>query len=269
MSKTFKKLATLGIASWLALQPVKAGAESKIQSFLSKLECAVSAGMQFNTKSPAQSYIDSVNQIFEEGNIIAPKMIGWKNISVSNPSEMPIEVSVLYKPNSKIKAGLIGAISGAKAESRYNESYNSVLGNPYVFDRKEDIEMNSNSIGIKAGVALADWLAVSLAAKQDNYKIKGNVDYQMDRIDTGYTQWRDAEYSGSGSGNSLELEGDFKINKNLSVGVSAGSRSGKVKTNGQYVRTQSTNPGQSWTYDYNPEFDRNSSYVGLNAEIKF
>jgi len=263
MNKAKKTLIALlvGITT-LAPKAVKA---------MGPLEFSLGYGMQFNSQSPAKDYIDNVNNDFRTGKYTFTTPVPqFKNISVSNPNEFPLEGTIFYKLGKKIKLGVSVAVSNSKIESNYNETTPTQSNTMHNFDRKENIDIKSNSKGIKLKADLAKWLAVSLSGKQDNYDISGNVNYTMHNDKFNYTQNRTAEYNGTGTGSTIEAGIELSKTKNVSIGIFAGQKSGKVQTKGEQVITSNSWPaGTKYTYDYSPEFNFNSTYGKIEAKVKF
>ena len=209
----------------------------------------------------------------------------WKDIKTPSSIDFGVEGSLLYRLNGiksvfgrvkNFRVGIVAGYEGSSSRSNYNESYDIwdkyYKGGSYVplnFKRQEDISTSTFSLGARGKVSLTDKLDVSATVGADFRRVKGDVDYTMDRLDNPYVQWRKADYSGRGTGPFVEAGVDYKITKNILVGASFGYRGGKVKTKGKDVKTAYGLPGMSWTYDYSPEFKFNSTYGKLYFGISF
>ena len=254
--------------------------ESKFHKFMKKLEIGASYGLQFNAKSPEEGYLSEVNNDFKRGMYTSRTPIPqWRNIGISNPSETPLEFSLTYnvgnfKKLKNIKLGLVGGFSKAKAESNYKEGYevyDKTLDStiPSNFSRKETIETNTNSIGIKAKADLLKRLSLTLIGKLDNYSVSGDINYTLHRTDLNLKQFRNTSYSGKASGTSLESGLEFNPIRYFSIGLFYGVRTGKVSANGKEIITLDYVPNFNLTRDFSPEFNFNSTYSKIKAEIKF
>jgi hypothetical protein len=242
-------------------------------SLLDQLEFEVGAGIEQMATSPAQSYMNTTNDSFKNGDYTFSVPINdWKDIPTPNANSTGAEASIKYKLANRISAGVSVGSGQSTLTSSYNDTYNltdsygTAIDN---FDRKETIGINSTSVGIKGTYSLSKKFDVLASAKMDNYSVSGNVDYTMNRLDQAYTQWRTATYSGTGSGTSLEVGADWNITKNVSIGISAGSKTGKVECKGTDKASDSSNPGWYLYLDYNPTFNINSTFGKAELKIKF
>lgn len=248
--------------------------KNKKSDLLDKLSFEVGAGIEQMAKSPAQDYIESFNQDLADGvYTFKAEIHGLKPIETPSSTTQNLEASILYDTDKIVKntkAGIVIGTGQSNLRSDYNESYD--VGTDYIpfnFNRKENININSSSIGAKVKARLKDWLSGFLTLKQENYKVNGNVDYSIHVPETDYTQWRDMNYSGSGTANSIEAGLNFDITKNVSVGFTLGSRGCEVKTSGKQVITLTSDPNWSATREYSPEFGFDSSYGKADIIVKF
>lgn len=253
----------------------------------SKLEAEIGPSVTFPFKY-AKGYRDWLNDKFRKGDYTFTTPIAdasgkylWKDIKTQGPIiEYGVGGSCLIRVKSgKIKDPRVGVVVGYKgssSRSNYNESYDIwdkyYKGGSYVplnFKRQEKARTDTFSLGAIGKVSLTDRLDVSATVGADFHNVEGNVDYTMKRLDIPVTQWRKADYSGSGTGYSFKVGLDCEIWKNFSFGAVLGYRGGKVKTKGKEVKTASSNPGMSWTYDYSPEIYFNSTCVEAGVKVKF
>jgi hypothetical protein len=224
-----------------------------------------------SSQSPASDYFSQLNTDFRNGKYTSTSSIpNWQNIPTpANPSSTGLEAAVTYKLNDKLSTGFIYDYSSPLAlNSIYNKDATTQTGATYNFDRTEGTNINSSSVGLKAKYKISKKIDSSLAVKQSNYSVNGNVEFTMYRPDTDNTVWRVANYSGTGSGTSVELGAEYALTKNISIGISAQSNSGTVKTIGEQTRTQSSATTVSKT-DYSPEFNFNSTSEKLELRVKF
>ena len=237
--------------------------------------------------NPAKDYYRDLNEDFRTGKYTFTTPIAdangkslWKDIKMPNSKEFGVEGSCLVKLKSgKIKNPRIGVVIGYRGSSSsndYDESYDIwdkyYKGGSYVpgnFKRQEDIGTSTISLGARGKAGLTKKLDVSATLGGNFYRVKGDVNYTMDRLDNPYVQWREADYKGNGTGFVIEAGVDYKIIKNMLVGTGFGYRSGKVKTKGEEVKTEISNPGMSWTRNYSPEFNFNSTYGKFYVQISF
>ncbi len=246
----------------------------------SKLEVGIRPSVTFPF-SYAKGYHNWLNDKFRKGDYTFTTPIpDWKDIKAPSSIGLGIEGSLLYKlkesSKSNPRVGVVVGYEGSSSRSNYNESYDIwdkyYKGGSYIptnFERQEDTSTNTFSLGAIGKVSLTDRLDVSATVGADFHNVEGNVDYTMKRLDIPVTQWRKANYSGSGTGYSFKVGLDYEIWKNFSFGAALGYRGGKVKTKGKEIKTESSNPGMSWTYDYSPEIDLNSTCVEAGVKVKF
>jgi len=260
--------------------PVVQKTEKK--SFWKNLEFEIGGVAEQYSQNPISEHYTKLNQDFKYGKYtFATPLPQWKDIQVPSFNTIGGEAAIKYKLNNKTKLGVtLGANSG-KSTSNYNEDYDiyDSLNNvtvPSNFERTETANISNQSIGIKLERDLSKKFSVSLAGKSSSCKIDGNLDYTFNDNSVDfvrgspwpYTQKRIASFNGNGTINSVEAGIDYNITKNLSIGINAGSQSGKIKTIGEQVRTQNTNT-EVTVYDYSPEFDFNSTYGKVAAKLKF
>jgi hypothetical protein len=226
-------------------------------------------------QNPAQSYCEQLNEDFRSGRYTAKAPIPeWEDLKFEQGPTFGINASLLFGENVKM-----GPTFG------YNKS--KIICNDYqehwfwsnalkdyvklTFDREEQTEIETKSLGwiIKF---LWENVALSLAGYVDLHDVNGNVDYEMRRPDTEYIQWREANYFGSGTGFSGELGFDYYLNKNFSINVTGGMRTGEIKTRGRYKIKSTTNPWwrKAKKDNYNPIFKfKKAPYIKISLNRRF
>lgn len=277
-----KSLIKLGLIGFL-LFPRIAQAEAKSNSFLKNFEVGIGPTYTVPFKKSGEDYIRQVNDDFRTGKYTWDIPMPWKKIERPKSNEVGGKGSFLVKLKSgKIKNPRVGVFigySGSSSTSNYNQNYENVY-DPFIkkfgdfkFEREEDIHTSTLSFGPEVKVGLTDKLDFSTTLGVDFYKVKGNVDYTKRTMYSWYpkehVEGRKADYEGNGTGFSVEGGLDCKILKNMSVGAAFGYRTGKVQTKGKEVKTSSTNPGMSWTRDYSPKLNFNSTYIEGSVEVTF
>jgi hypothetical protein len=248
-------------------------ASVKKSSLMDKLEFEVGAGAEQVSQSPAADYFNQLNDSFRNGDYTFSVPINdWNNIQTPNSASIGAEASIRYKINDALSAGVSAGSGQSTLTSSYNGTFNvtDIYGTAVDnFDRKEKIEINSNSIGVKGKYKLSNKFDISALAKMDNYSVSGSVDYTMKRLDQNYTQWRTADYNGTGTGTTLEAGADWNITKNVAIEISAGQKTGKIECNGTDKASDSSNPGWYLYLDYDPTFNVNSTFGKAELKIKF
>lgn len=255
-----------------------------------RLEFGIRPSVTFPFKNPAEDYYKQLNEDFRTGKYTYTTPIAdasgknlWKDIKTPRSIDFGVEVSCLVRLKSgKIAffknpyVGVVVCYKGSSSKSNYDESYDIwdkyYKGGSYVplnFKRQEDISTSTISLGAGKKASLTDKLDVSSTLGVNFYDVKGDVDYTMKRLDLPVTQWRKADYNGRGTGPFIEVGVNYNISNNISVGGGFGYRGGRVKSKGKDVKTESSNPGMSWTYDYSPEFNFNSTYGKFYFGIGF
>jgi len=244
------------------------------------LEFGIEPNYSIPFKNPAGGYYSDLNKDFKTGKYTFTTPIPqWKDIKTPSSIDFGVEGSLLYRLKfGKIKnfrVGVVAGYKGSSSRSNYNESYDIwdeyYKGGSYIptnFKRQEDISTSTISLGARKKASLTDKLDVSSTIGVNFYKVKGDVDYTMDRLDNPYMQWRKADYKGNGTGLSIEADVDYKITDNILIGAGLGYRGGKVKTKGKEVVSW---PDTTYTVkkDYSPEFNFNSAYGKAYFGIRF
>jgi len=245
-----------GLMALLLLLPLQAVASLR-------LEFGIEPYYALAFANPAKDYYKDLNEDFTTGRYTFTTPIpDWKDIETPNFHEFGGEGFCLARLKSdKIRnlcGGIVLGYRGSSPRSEYNESYDIwdeyYKGGEYIptnFKRQENIRISTFSLGARGKANLTKRLDVSTTLGVNFYRVKGNVNYTMKRLDIGVTQWRDADYEGDSTSFMIEVGADYKIIKNISVGAGFGYRTGKVQTKGKQVVTQTTWPeGYSVTGDY-------------------
>lgn len=232
--------------------------------------------------NPARDYYKPLNEDFRTGKYTFTTPIPqWKDIKAPSSIDFGVEGSLLYRLKfGKIKDPRVGVVAGYRVSSpstEYNKSYDVwdkyYKGGSYVplnFKRQEDISTSTFSLGERKKASLTDKLDVSSTVGVNFYKVKGDIDYTMERLDIPVVEYRKADYKGNGTGFSVEAGVDYKITDNILIGAGLGYRGGKVKAKGKQVATCTSWPeGYSVTGDYSPEFNFNSTYGKFYFGIRF
>lgn len=261
-----------------------ARAEPKQQEKRSKLEFGIGPSVTFPIKSPVEDYYKQLNEDFRTGKYTARTPIAdatgknlWEDIKKPKFNELGVQGSCLIrlKPGEikSPRVGIVVGYKGSSSSSEYNKTYDvwddyAKASAPLKFKRQETISTNTASLGAIGKVSLTDKLDVSVTVGPEFRKVKGNVDYTMDRLDDPYIQYRKADFNGSGTGYSLKVGLDYEIWKNFSFGAAFGYRGGKVKTKGEEV-TSWPDTSSTRTKEYNPKIDFNSTCVEAGVKVKF
>lgn len=271
---------------------------SAFKSFLKRLEFQLDYTNALYLKNPVGDYYKQLNKDFRTGKYTFRSPIhDWKDIKTpgSAATDFGMEVSCLYKlgknkPSSiwvlgyvltddgNIKTGAkkdrnlrIGPVVGVRISSpnsTYDKTY-IINSHTSPIQRQEGINTITVSLGARGKASLTDKLDASATVGVNLYKVKGNVNTTLRDVEYDYTQWRKTDYKGKGTGLSLEAGVNYEFRKNIWVGAALGYRTGKVKTKGKQVITETSNPGMSWTKDYSPEFDPSGAYGKLIFGLRF
>jgi hypothetical protein len=262
LAKVGKKLAPLVIAGRLFASAHAA-------------ELNICPGYTHYFQNPAQSYCEQLNKDFRSGKYLAKTPIPeWKDLKFEQGPAFGINASLLF--GDKVKMGPTFNYSKSKIIcDDYQEHWfwHDVWGEyiKFTFDREEQIEIETKSPGLKIKFPGKN-IAFSLAGFVDLHNVKGNVDYEMRRPDTEYTQWRKANYSGSGKGFSGEAGIDLNLSDNFSFNITGGARFGEVETVGKEIKTGKVKTKYSVSgikRNYSPKFDFNSKYIRASANLNF
>lgn len=255
-------------------------------SLLMPLRAAAALHLQFGIEpnyslafvNPAKSYYKELNEDFRTGRYTFTTPIPqWENIETPNFHEFGGEGSCLVKLRpgkiKKPRAGIVLGYRGSSPRTTYDKSYDvwddySKVFVPANFKRQEGINTSTIFLGGRGKANLIDKLDVSTTLGINFYRVKGNIDYTMDRLDNPYEQYRKADYKGSGTGFLIEAGADYKIIKNILFGVSFGYRTGKVQTKGKEVKSWPDTTA-TVTKDYSPEFNFNSTYGRFYIGMSF
>jgi hypothetical protein len=268
--------------------PVVQKAQPQKKGFLKNLEFEIGAVAEQYSKNPIADYYNKVNQDFKDGKYTSTTPISqWKDVQAPSFNTIGGEAAIKYKLNNKTRVGVTFGANSGKSTSNYNEDYDiydSVSNKtaPTHFERTETANISNQSVGVKLERDLSKKFSVSLAGKSGSCKIDGNMDYTFNtNADTfvrgspwPYAEFRNSTYSGTGNVNSAELGIDANITKNISIGISAGAKTGKVKVTGsgqtKYLSGYSCPLDKTLDPDY-PEFDYdlNNNYANFKVSVKF
>jgi len=277
-SNKLKKAIATGLVGLALAMPMKARAES----FLDKIDVGVSAGVEYNFKNPID--YTQLNKDFREGKYTFLTPIPqWEDIQAGNSFVMPeINGTIDFKIADGVRIGVKGGYKSGKSEIKYDKNYDiyDSLGKiPTKFTRNETFDISTPTIGLSAKIDLSKDTKINLGGILDFCSIKGNVDYTMnDNPNTPitgppweYTQWRKANYSGSGIIPSVEAGLEQKIIDGISVSVAGGMKFGKVEASGEHLFKDNTGT-LDWkksAIEYNPCFDFNNSYGKIEVKYTF
>jgi len=266
---------TIGLLALSLLLPLQAAAALR-------LEFGIEPNYTYAFANPAKDYFKDLNEDFRTGVYTFTTPIPqWEDIKTPNFHEFGGEGSCLAKLRSgKIKNLRIGPVVGVRISSprsTYDKSYDiwdeKYQGGKYIptnFKRQEGINTSTVFLGARGKASLTKKLDATATVGVNFYKVKGDVDYMLDRLDNPYEQHRKADYKGNGTGFSIEAGADYKIIRNILIGASFGYRTGKVQTKGKQVVTCTSWPeGYSVTGDYSPEFDPSGAYGKFYVGISF
>lgn len=273
-SKNLATKRSLIVLLLLCFLPLQARAELH-------LEFGIEPSYTIPFKNPAKSYYKDLNEDFRTGRYTFTTPIPqWEDIKTPSFNEFGGEGSCLVRLMAgKIKNPRVGIVLGyriSSPRSTYNKSYDiwdeKYKGGSYIptnFKGKENIHTGTFFLGARGKANLIDKLDVSTTLGVNFYKVKGDIDYTMDRLDNPYVQWRETDYKGNGTGFVIEAGVDCKVVRNMFAGASFGYRTGKVQTKGKHVVTTSNDPEKEYVFDYNPEFSFNSTYGKFYFGISF
>jgi hypothetical protein len=244
-----------------------------------RLEFGIEPNYTLAFANPVKDYFSDLNDDFTTGRYTFTTPIpDWKDIETPNFHDFGGEGSCLVKLRSgKIRNLRIGPVVGVRISSptsTYDKTYDlpGRYGTtiPFNFKRQEGINASTISLGARGKASLTDKLDVSSTIGVNFYKVKGDVDYTLDRLDNPYEQYRKADYKGNTTGFMIEAGIDYKIIKKILIGAALDYRTGKVQTKGKQVVTTTTWPeGYSVTGDYSPEFDPSGAYGKFYFGISF
>lgn len=272
MTNVIKKL---GLAALLAAIPVHANAQpkqlpkspSKAPTHMTSQKAKPSYDSKFDVKkiewgigpsysksfsAPAEDFLAKDYKKMINGDYTSTALVSnASKPEAKNPSSFGIEASALYPIGKKVSAGIIAGYTSFKQDAE------STGGKTPDFPIEADYNWSVKApfVGLKENFAINDKLNVSLEQKMNFLNIKGDsmITWTNPGVSTRY--W-DATFSGSGTLFSLGAGAEYKLWKNLWFGASANYISGKIKTKGTQIKTQTSMP--SAEYAYNPSFNFNS-----------